>query len=187
MLRIILVAVVLLVASCATIDTRSPEEIVGERALAQSEALVAQDFDTALSYTVPSYRQGPRAAFYQANHSGSGYWTRTEVRWVQCEDGPEAERCSVRIWTYGSPPFSGRFVSNRGDSAPSRWDSIWVKIDGQWYQYLSRVNFYKARVFFQFSGIFTMVSRYFYCKCDDVAYTGLVERVVALIRLFLGI
>ena len=135
-LRIILVAVVLLVASCATIDTRSPEEIVGERALAQSEALVAQDFDTALSYTVPSYRQGPRAAFYQANHSGSGYWTRTEVRWVQCEDGPEAERCSVRIWTYGSPPFSGRFVSNRGDSAPSRWDSIWVKIDGQWYQYL---------------------------------------------------
>ena len=119
MLRIILAAVVLLVASCATIDTRSPEEIVGERALAQSEALVAQDFDTALSYTVPSYRQGPRAAFYQANHSGSGYWTRTEVRWVQCEDGPEAERCSVRIWTYGSPPFSGRFVSNRGDSAPS--------------------------------------------------------------------
>ena len=31
MLRIILVAVVLLVASCATIDTRSPEEIVGEQ------------------------------------------------------------------------------------------------------------------------------------------------------------
>lgn len=32
-----------------------------------------------------------------------------------------------------------------------------------------------------------MVSRYFYCKCDDVAYTSLVERVVALqVRLFLG-
>ena len=32
-----------------------------------------------------------------------------------------------------------------------------------------------------------MVSRYFYCKCDDVAYTSFVERVVALqVRLFLG-
>jgi hypothetical protein len=134
--RTTFLAVALFATSCATVDTRPPEEIVAARALAQSEALVAQDFDTALSYTVPSYRQGPRAAFYQANHSGAGYWKRTEVHWVKCGDGPEAERCSVRIWTYGSPPFSGRFVSDRGDSAPARWDTIWIKIDGQWYQYL---------------------------------------------------
>ena len=132
-----IVALVALVATgCSTIDTRPQEEIVEERALAQAQALVNQDYEAALSYVTPSYQEGPRADFYAANHSGSAFWKRTEVRWVRCDNDPEVERCSVRIWVYGTIPSSGRVTSDRGDTVPASLDSVWIKIEGQWYQYL---------------------------------------------------
>ena len=136
MYRCTLLMITFLAAGCATVDNRPPEEIIEERALAQSQALVDRDYEAALRYVAPSYQKSPRADFYAANHSGSAFWKRTEVRWVQCGDDPAAERCSVRIWVYGSMPASGRFVSDRGDTVPASLDSVWIKVEGQWYQYL---------------------------------------------------
>lgn len=136
MFRFMLALVALLAAGCSTIDTRPPEEIVEERALAQAQALVDQDFETALSYTTPTYQDSPRASRYQADHSNSAYWKRVEVRWVKCGESPDSERCEVRVWIFGNIPAAGRFVSDRGDTVPSSWNSVWIKTDGDWFQYL---------------------------------------------------
>lgn len=136
MYRYTLVLAALLAAGCSTIDTRSPEEIVEARALAQAQALVDQDFETALGYVVASYRDSPRASFYRADHSASAFWKRVEVRWVKCGESTDTERCEVRVWIYGNIPSAGRFISARGDDVPSSWDSVWIKADAQWFQYL---------------------------------------------------
>ena len=136
MFRFLPALVALFAAGCSTVDTRPPEEIVEERALAQAQALVDQDFETALSYVTPTYQESPRASRYRANHSGSAWWKRVEVRWVKCGESAEIGRCEVRVWIYGNIPSPARAASDRGDTSPGSWDTIWIKSDGEWYQYL---------------------------------------------------
>lgn len=134
--RVLLLGVALVMTGCAVVQPQPPEEIVRARAEAQAQALVDQDFEKALSYTTPAYRNSPRSQYYQANHSGSSFWNATEVRWVRCDEVPDPERCSVRVWIYGQFPRPGRYTGQRGIDAPSSLDTVWIKIDRQWYQYL---------------------------------------------------
>ena len=118
---------------CSSLQPRSPEEIIAERALAQARYLMDRDYDSALTYVVPSYQNSARAEFYESDFSGSSVWTDASVKWVRCADTQESDRCEVRLLIYGSllPSSAGR-----GDSVPWPWNKVWVKIDGQWYQYL---------------------------------------------------
>ena len=126
----------ILLAACASLDTRSPEERVEERAVAQAQALLDQDYEAALEFVTPSYRNGPKAELYEAKFSGAVFWIRVEPRWVRCDEVPEPERCSVRMWIFNDIPWSNRGNSIRGGDVPISWDTTWIKLDGEWYQYL---------------------------------------------------
>lgn len=129
----ILLAVMVL-GGCSGLPFRPPEEIIADRALAQARYLMDRDYDSALTYVVPSYQDGLRAKFYEAEFVGSASWVDASVRWVECGGVEQADRCKVRLWIYGS--LGGRLNSARGDDVPWSWDTVWVKIDGEWYQYL---------------------------------------------------
>lgn len=140
-MRRVLFSYVALVAAmalsgCSALQSRPPEEIIADRALAQARHLINRDYDSALTYVVPSYQSGARAKFYEAEFAGAANWIDASVRWVKCGEAEQAARCDARLWIYGSSPFSGRYNSARGDDVPWSWDTVWVKIDGQWYQYL---------------------------------------------------
>lgn len=134
--RVLLLGLAIVTAGCASIQPQPPEEVVRARAEAQGQALVDQDFEAALTYTTPAYQSSPRSDMYQSNFSGSSFWTKTEVARVQCDEGPDSERCDVRLWIFGEFPRPGSYTGQRGQDVPSSYDSVWIKVDGQWYQYL---------------------------------------------------
>ena len=121
---------------CSSFQSRPPEEIIAERALTQARYLMDRDYDAALTYVVPSYQNSARAEFYETDFSGSSVWTDASVKWVRCGESQEPDRCEVRLWIYGSLSSSGPSSSARGDTVPWPWNKVWVKIDGEWYQYL---------------------------------------------------
>ena len=112
---------------CAGLPSQTPEEIVGDRAVAQAEALKRGDYEAALGFMTPTYQSSPRAADYQRNRAGSGGWQQIDLKWVKCDESYSA--CDVRlIITTTRPPFVTTPI-------PIPLDDTWVKIDRQWYQY----------------------------------------------------
>ena len=133
----ILSAACLGLSGCASLDQRTPEERVEQRAVEQAQALLEQDYAKALQCVAPSFRDSPLAQSYEAKNSGAAFWTGFELRWVRCEDSPEPERCSVRMWIYNNIPWSNRgYVDPRGADVPISWDATWIMVDGEWYQFL---------------------------------------------------
>lgn len=76
----------ILLVGCATSPNVPVEEQVGNRALKWANALIALDYDEALSFMTPSYRSGPRADGFMGEFSGAGYWQRAELKWVKCDE-----------------------------------------------------------------------------------------------------
>ena len=112
---------------CAALSPKTPEERVGDRALEQAEALMAADYELAMGFMTPTYQSSPRSADYQRNRAGSGSWQKVDLKWVKCDE--EYKACDVRLLiTAFRPPAV---------TVPIQvpLDDIWVKIDGQWYQY----------------------------------------------------
>ena len=137
MTRLGLLAIFIVYSGCSVLPQQTAEEIVAERALAQARALIDRDYDAAITYVVPSYQNSPRAEFYKARHAGSYHWTDAEVGSVKCGDESEsADRCEVSLFVYGQAPVLGGFISQRDDDMPFVWPRVWLKVDGQWYQYL---------------------------------------------------
>ena len=122
------------VVGCSSFQSRPPEEIIAERALAQARHLINSDYESALEYVVPSYQGSARARFYPADFSGSDTWTDAEVGRIRCGDELEPDRCEVRLLVYGGPAAVLR--NSRGYSEPWTWDTVWIKVNGNWYQYL---------------------------------------------------
>ena len=134
--RMFILGCTTILASCAVFQPPAPEDWVTQRAEAQAQALIARDYDVARSYTTPAYQQSERSKYYAANFSGSSFWQRAEVAWVRCGGEPNPTRCEVRLWVYGQFPRAGAYASQRGDDVPASLDSVWIKIDNNWYQYL---------------------------------------------------
>ena len=136
--RVLISLMVILTAmgggGCSMLESRSPEEIIAERALAQARHLINSDYESALKFVVPSYQGSARAHFYPADFSGSGTWTEAEVDRIRCDEALEPDRCEVRLSVYGGPASVLR--SSRGYTAPWTWDTVWIKVNGQWYQFL---------------------------------------------------
>ena len=112
---------------CATPSPKTPEELVGGRALEQAEALMVADYAAALAYMTPAYQFGPRAADYQRNRAGSGSWQKVDLKWVKCD--ADYTVCDVRLLiTALRPPAV---------TVPIQiaLDDKWVKVNAQWYQY----------------------------------------------------
>ena len=100
---------------------------MGGRALAQSEALMAGDYEAAMGFMTPTYQSSPRAADYQRNRAGTGSWQKVDLKWVRCDADYNA--CDVRLLiTAFRPPAVAIPIQ-------IPLDDKWVIIDGQWYQY----------------------------------------------------
>lgn len=120
-----LIACFILLAGCDTVDSEgTPEETVTERAAARLNALFTGDFETALAYTSPGYRQTSSVNQYRLKYAGVGNWTGVNVESVTCD----AERCAVRaLVSYRLPRPA---ITN---TRPI--DEVWIPVDGQWYIY----------------------------------------------------
>ena len=66
---------VLLLPACSILDTRTPEEIIAERAQARLDTLRARDFEASYQYTTPGYRSTENVGQYGTRYSGSSMWT----------------------------------------------------------------------------------------------------------------
>ena len=121
-------------AGCASAPELPPEEAAGQRALAQAQALIDGDYERALQFVTPSYRDSPRARLYGGTHAGASFWTDAELAWVRCDEVPRPERCTVRLLIYNSNPLSAR---SRGlQPSPFVWEKVWIRLENEWYQYL---------------------------------------------------
>lgn len=127
-LRLGCVVMIVGLSGCAGgFQSPSPEEVVGQRAMQWAEALMAQDFDTALEMTTPGFRKSPRASRYRADFAGASWWQDVSLKWVKCEEGEEPLSCEVRqIIMFMRPPA----VSS---PMPMPYDTTWVKLEGSWY------------------------------------------------------
>ena len=117
----------LLLAGCAALQPKTPEEIVTQRVEARWDALIKGDFPAAWAYTQPAYRAIVKQADYAKTFGAGGQWRGVQVHQVSCE----AERCTVRIrltTRVTLPPF-------RGQELTGALDETWVREDGNWWYY----------------------------------------------------
>ena len=114
---------------CASVPEETTEDLVGQRAIEWAETLMALDYDGALTYMTPSYQASPRADRYRGNFSGASFWRSATLHSVKCGDNQPASRCDVRIiLSMIRPPEMTREM-------PIPYDTTWVLLDGEWYQY----------------------------------------------------
>ena len=90
----------LLLAGCASSPKVSVEDQVGNRALQWADALMAGDFDKALTFMTPTYQNSPRSGRFEGDFAGASYWRDAAIKWVKC-DG-ESSFPSSRIDTTGA-------------------------------------------------------------------------------------
>ena len=79
-----------LLVGCASPTKVTVEEQVGSRAMQWADALMAGDYDVALTFMTPSYRGSPRAERFEGDFSGATYWQNAEIKWVKCEEDSAA-------------------------------------------------------------------------------------------------
>jgi len=119
----------LALVGCANQPLVSEEERVAVRAQEWGSALIALDYDRALTYMTPTYQQSPRAQRYRGDFSGAGFWLDMDIKWVKCGQDSPPSRCEVRqIIMIMKPPEMSTPV-------PIPYDTTWLLLDGEWYQY----------------------------------------------------
>ena len=88
-------SIVLAVAAtgCAVLDSRTPEQVVKERAQARWNALVSTDLKSAYEYLSPATRQSLRYEGFVIAYR-QGFWKSATVDSVQC---PKPDLCQVDV------------------------------------------------------------------------------------------
>ena len=119
-----------LLVGCATPQPMTVEEQVGSRALQWTDALIALEYDKALTFMTPSYQNSPRSERFKGDFSGSGFWQDAEIKWVKCDEKSDSrsptkddisapldnERLSSATTAAGAP-------GSADDCIVSLWDS----------------------------------------------------------------
>lgn len=119
----------LLITGCASQPDVSVEEQVGNRALQWADALVSQDYETALALMTPSYQNSPRADRFIGEFSGAGYWKDAEIKWVKCDEagGPELESAATNAATSSasgtSKPVDTIAADSEEECVVTSWES----------------------------------------------------------------
>ena len=122
-----LLFIILFVSACGTIDTRTPEEIVAERAQARLDTLRARDYQGSYQYTTPGYQSTENVNQYGTRYAGVSMWTSAQVVRVDCEDLEPPQYCKAVVKIeFRTPKF--------GDSHTHTFED-WVRMGGNWYLY----------------------------------------------------
>jgi hypothetical protein len=109
-----------LIAGCAGLTPRSPEEAVKERAQARWDALVRGDVKTAYEFFSPGSKQAMSLESYEGSIR-RGFWKKAWVKGVKCET---SERCTADI---------GIEYEFMGRRTPSGLVENWIKEGGTWW------------------------------------------------------
>jgi len=120
----------LVLAACASLGGKAPQDQVRQRASERWQALVAGDFTKAYNYSTPGYRAVVNADAFRGRHGTAVKWVGSEVVSVKC---PEATRCLANIRLEVQPLLGGRF----GDKIDTHIDETWLLEDGQWWVFQS--------------------------------------------------
>ena len=113
--------------ACAlTVDQRPPDAIVAERAAQHLELLHKQEWEAALLFTTPAFREANTPEQYAKRYGGVWMWRATRVGKVACDAGAEITRCVADTYRTVQVP-------------PMTWESehykprVWIKVDRDWY------------------------------------------------------
>ena len=116
-----------LLAGCASLSTKTPEEEVRARAEARWAALIKRDFDKAYTFAQPAFREVVKPAAYRSRFGSAAQWKDAQIHEATCE----AARCTVRVRLnvgVNIPRFAKRIPE-----VVSYHDEVWVRDEGQWW------------------------------------------------------
>jgi hypothetical protein len=105
-----------------SVDDRTPEEVVHERAQQRWDALLSGDIERAYGFITPAYRATRSLALYRARFGAAVQWNDATVQSVECE----AERCRVVV------NLSYRLIRQRMENTRPM-DEVWVFSEGNWW------------------------------------------------------
>ena len=119
-----------LLAGCATPQPVTVEEQVGDKALQWADALMALEYDKALTFMTPSYQNSPRSERFKGDFSGSGFWQGAEIKWVKCDETSDSrsstkENISAPLNNepLSSATTSAGALGSADDCIVNAWDS----------------------------------------------------------------
>ena len=119
--------VLLLLGGCSAFPTKSPEEIVFERAQQRIDLLMAGDYQASYEFTTPGYRSTESAGRYGTRWSGVGMWISANVTKAECAAAEAVDRCKAVVEVVyravGYDPLTTILTED------------WLLIGGQWYLY----------------------------------------------------
>ena len=116
-----------LLAGCASLGPKTPEQEVQALAEARWDALIKRDFVKAYGYTQPSFRAVVKPEEYVRRFGSAGRWKGAQIHEATCE----AARCSVRVrlTTEIMIPRFRRSVPE----VVGYHDEVWVREEGHWW------------------------------------------------------
>lgn len=121
-------AAALLAALAACQPSRTPEEIVAERAQQRWDRVVASDFEGEYDFRPPGYRQSTSRINHVVRMSRRRIsWLDARVQSVSCE----AERCEAEVLVHYRADGAPGVLSGMENTRPVR--EIWIQVDGQWW------------------------------------------------------
>jgi len=128
-LRLIsLAAALAAVAGCANTPS-TPEQTLEERSQARWNHILADEYEQALTYYTPGYRQITSAADYEIwVKSRPVHWTGAEVKGSECES---EDRCTLIVdlgYRVPSAPTGIKDMQMQRDVQEQ-----WIRLDGQWF------------------------------------------------------
>ncbi|QIL70224.1 hypothetical protein G7048_07570 [Diaphorobacter sp. HDW4B] len=116
---------------CASVSTRSPEEIVAERATERWAGLIKGDFAKAYQYNTPGYKGMVSQQRFQESRGRDGRVSDASAYKVTCET---KDKCIARMkLTAFAPMISG---SGKGAMEVMTYvDETWLLEEGQWWHF----------------------------------------------------
>ena len=124
-----LAGAVLWLAGCASLQPKTTEDVVRQRAEERWAALIDAQFPKAWQYTQPGFRAVVKPQDYKNRFGDALVWKSAIVHSVDCE----AERCKVRVRVTSDnmvPNFRARLPE-----ITSYVDELWLRDEGQWWFY----------------------------------------------------
>ena len=117
----------LVLGACSTFDTRTPEEIVADRAQKRVDALMVGDYEGSYQYTTPSYRSTEGVGRYGTRWAGVAMWLSADVVKVECSGVDLVNRCKAVVEVV--------YKAARYETMTTNLSEDWLLVNGSWYLY----------------------------------------------------
>jgi hypothetical protein len=115
----------LVLAGCAGMFQRSPEQQVTIRSTERWQTMMAKDFRAAYAYLSPYNRGVMTEKAYLLQMGDGSAWQSAEVVRVTCEQ----QSCKATVRIEVPSPVPGKF----GGKIVTHIDENWIFVDGEWW------------------------------------------------------